>query len=84
MAIFQNNIDPRWGGVGKSVKFPSSTPIRLLLQEVRKTKNQQLLSRVQLTLDKMAAGGIYDQLGGGFHRYSTDQQWLVPHLKNAL
>ena len=81
---FKKNIDPFSGGLGDNVKFPSSTPIRLLLRQYQHKPDQQLLEKIQLTLDKMAAGGIYDQIGGGFHRYSTDPQWRVPHFEKML
>ena len=58
--------------------------LRLLLRRWRRSKDERLLAMVTTTLDRMAAGGIYDHLGGGFHRYSTDQQWLVPHFEKML
>ena len=59
-------------------------PIRLLLRHHRRTGDAEALQMATLTLEKMAAGGIYDQLGGGFHRYSTDARWLVPHFEKML
>lgn len=82
--FYQQQLDPQWGGIGQGIKFPSNTPVRLLLQQVLKTRDQDLTALVQLTLDKMASGGLFDQLGGGFHRYSTDRQWLVPHFEKML
>ncbi len=58
--------------------------LRLLLRVWRRTGERGLLEMVTLTLDKMAAGGMYDQLGGGFHRYSVDERWLVPHFEKML
>ena len=81
---FKANIDPVSGGIGDTVKFPANTPIRLLLRQYQHKTDPELLGKIQLTLDKMAAGGIYDQLGGGFHRYATDPQWRVPHFEKML
>jgi hypothetical protein len=77
--------DPRYGGMASgSNKFPPSMSMELLLREYRKNGDSTLLSAVELTLEKMANGGIYDHLGGGIHRYSTDPQWLVPHFEKML
>ncbi len=76
--------DPVNGGFGKSPKFPPSFQLVLLLREYQRTQNDTLLKAVTHTLDKMASGGMYDQLGGGFHRYSVDAQWLVPHFEKML
>ncbi|HEY5091574.1 MAG TPA: thioredoxin domain-containing protein [Polyangia bacterium] len=72
------------GGLEGAPKFPSSLPIRLLLRYHRRTGDADALRMAVLTLEKMAAGGIYDQIGGGFHRYSTDARWLVPHFEKML
>jgi uncharacterized protein YyaL (SSP411 family) len=77
-------VDLTWGGVGSAPKFPSSTPIRFLLRYYRRTGDEEALKAATLTLEKMAAGGIYDHVGGGFHRYSTDARWLVPHFEKML
>jgi uncharacterized protein YyaL (SSP411 family) len=77
-------FDPQHGGFGDAPKFPHPLDIRLLLRAYRRTGSQPLLALATITLDKMAAGGIYDHLGGGFHRYSTDAQWLVPHFEKML
>ena len=77
-------IDSTWGGIGARQKFPATTPIRFLLRHHRRTGDEEALRLALLTLDKMAAGGIYDQVGGGFHRYSTDPHWLVPHFEKML
>ena len=74
--------DTRHGGFGTAPKFPSVNLLRLFLQ--RSQKESALLEAVLDTLGHMASGGIYDQLGGGFHRYSTDGQWLVPHFEKML
>jgi uncharacterized protein YyaL (SSP411 family) len=76
--------DPTWGGVGRVTKFPSSLPIRFLLRYHRRTGDREALDLALLTLEKMAAGGIRDHLGGGFHRYSVDRRWLVPHFEKML
>ena len=76
--------DRKWGGAGRGTKFPSSIPIGLLLRESRRTGQEEGKPLALLTLDKMAAGGIRDHLGGGFHRYATDPRWLVPHFEKML
>lgn len=77
-------IDRRHGGLGTAPKFPHSTELRLLLRAAARTRNHDYRSLVELTLDHMIRGGIYDQLGGGFHRYSVDAHWLVPHFEKML
>jgi uncharacterized protein len=77
-------IDWREGGVGSAPKFPQPMNLDFLLRAYARTGNQRALDAVVLTLDKMALGGIYDQLGGGFHRYSVDAHWLVPHFEKML
>jgi uncharacterized protein YyaL (SSP411 family) len=72
------------GGLGGAPKFPSSLPVRLLLRYHRRTGDAEALRMATVTLEKMAAGGINDQIGGGFHRYSTDARWLVPHFEKML
>ncbi len=83
-SIFKQNFDPYFGGFGPAPKFPRSIDVSLLLRMYHRSKNPQLLSMAELTLEKMALGGMYDHLGGGFHRYSTDAQWLVPHFEKML
>jgi uncharacterized protein YyaL (SSP411 family) len=78
------NFDDRLGGFGDAPKFPNSAAILALLREYKRTKNEDCLRAATFTLRKMAEGGIYDHLGGGFHRYSTDEQWLVPHFEKML
>jgi uncharacterized protein YyaL (SSP411 family) len=76
--------DKEWGGFGKAPKFPQSFTINFLLRYSWFTGNQEALSQALLSLDKMIQGGIYDQLGGGFARYSTDAEWLAPHFEKML
>ena len=78
------SFDPVWGGFGAAPKFPRPAMLELLLRYHRRTGDARALQMVARTLDKMAAGGIYDQIGGGFHRYSTDARWLVPHFEKML
>ena len=78
------NADRRDGGFGRAPKFPQSFTIRFLLQHHFYFKNPEALELATLALDKMAAGGIYDQVGGGFARYSTDAEWLAPHFEKML
>src|SRR5262249_23031045 len=72
------------GGFGSAPKFPHSMDLQLLLRLWERRAREDLLQMVTLTLDKMAAGGIYDHLGGGFARYSVDERWLVPHFEKML
>jgi uncharacterized protein YyaL (SSP411 family) len=72
------------GGFGSSPKFPHPMDLRLLLRTWKRFGRADARDVAVLTLDKMAAGGIYDHLGGGFHRYSTDARWLVPHFEKML
>ncbi|HVU49517.1 MAG TPA: thioredoxin domain-containing protein [Polyangia bacterium] len=81
---FKRAFDTLEGGVRRAPKFPSNVPIRLLLRAHRRTGDAETLKMAELTLTKMAGGGMYDQLGGGFHRYSTDARWLVPHFEKML
>ncbi len=84
VAFFDQLFDERHGGVRRAPKFPSNLPVRLLLRHHRRTRSARSLEMAALTLEKMAAGGFHDQLGGGFHRYSTDSEWLVPHFEKML
>jgi uncharacterized protein YyaL (SSP411 family) len=77
-------FDPREGGFSPAPKFPPSGAISLLLRYHASSKDPDALAMVELTLDKMAGGGMYDHVGGGFHRYSTDALWLVPHFEKML
>ena len=80
----ERSFDPRFGGFGSAPKFPRTESLALLLRIHRRTGSGQALEMVTTTLDQMARGGLYDQLGGGFHRYSTDARWLVPHFEKML
>ena len=85
--LFENlmkSADKAWGGFGKAPKFPQTFSIQFLLRYYNVTKNRDALNQACLSLDKMIQGGIYDQLGGGFARYSTDNEWLVPHFEKML
>jgi uncharacterized protein len=77
-------LDPVHGGFGNKPKFPPSMALEFLLRHYHRTKDAGALKAVELTLDNMARGGMYDQLGGGFHRYSVDEKWLVPHFEKML
>ncbi len=81
---FLANADTVWGGFGKAPKFPQTFTITYLLQYYHFFKNDQALQQALLSLDKMIQGGIYDQIGGGFARYSTDEEWLAPHFEKML
>ncbi len=83
-AHYRSRFDPAHGGLGGAPKFPSSLPVRFLLRYHRRTQDAEALRMARVTLEKMAAGGMYDQVGGGFHRYSTDAEWLVPHFEKML
>lgn len=79
-----NNYDNQYGGFGSSPKFPMYQYLLFLLHYWKKTDEQKYLSILEKTLQKMRAGGIYDQLGWGFHRYSTDREWEMPHFEKML
>ena len=73
-----------YGGFGGAPKFPSPANLEFLLSEHERAPDESLLEMVTYTLDMMAYGGMYDQIGGGFHRYSVDAKWLVPHFEKML
>jgi uncharacterized protein len=77
-------FDPEWGGFGPAPKFPRPTLVELCLRHYRRTGSERSRQMALTTLDGMAAGGLYDHLVGGFCRYSTDSQWLVPHFEKML
>ncbi|MFO0707609.1 MAG: thioredoxin domain-containing protein [Nitrospira sp.] len=77
-------FDPVQGGFGEGPKFPTVPPLSVLLRNTYRTKDASHQEKVVHQLRKMAAGGIYDHLGGGFHRYSVDGQWLIPHFEKML
>ena len=78
------HCDPDEGGIGDAPKFPNVPVFALLLRHHQATRRAELLQAVTRTLTAMARGGIHDQLGGGFHRYSVDAHWLVPHFEKML
>jgi uncharacterized protein YyaL (SSP411 family) len=84
VADLKSRFDARWGGFGAAPKFPPHASLALLLREHARTDDPELLKMVTTTLDRMADGGMYDQIGGGFSRYSTDERWLVPHFEKML
>jgi uncharacterized protein YyaL (SSP411 family) len=77
-------FDPHNGGFGSQPKFPHSSALDLLLEVAMSRDNEQARDAFVVTMDKMARGGVYDQLAGGFHRYSVDEQWIVPHFEKML
>ncbi|MGZ5505922.1 MAG: thioredoxin domain-containing protein, partial [Limisphaerales bacterium] len=81
---FKQEFDPTNGGFGDAPKFPRPSQPLFLLRYASRAKDQQAIQMVLQTCDRMAAGGMYDQLGGGFARYSVDAQWLVPHFEKML
>src|SRR5207248_391297 len=86
----RDRIDDKYGGIGdkahgfRGTKFPSPPSMFALLRAAKRDKDAELAKLITLTLTKMAEGGIYDQLGGGFHRYSTERTWTVPHFEKML
>jgi uncharacterized protein YyaL (SSP411 family) len=78
------HVDREHGGLGGAPKFPHTQALQLFLRQYAKTGRRELLDAVALTCDRMAAGGMYDHIGGGFHRYSVDERWLVPHFEKML
>src|SRR5262245_5576731 len=80
----ERSFDYRHGGFGGAPKFPHPMDLQVLLRLWKRHHRAGFLEMVATTLDKMAAGGIYDHLGGGFHRYSVDERWLVPHFEKML
>ena len=81
---YQTRFDSVNGGLQGAPKFPSSLPVRFLFRYFQRFKNAEALNMATQTLDKMAAGGLHDHVGGGFHRYATDEKWLVPHFEKML
>ena len=79
-----SRFDSAHGGFGGAPKFPQPMNLEFLLRYHHRTGDSNALNMVDLTLTRMASGGIYDQLGGGFHRYATDDRWLVPHFEKML
>jgi uncharacterized protein len=83
-AVLESSLhlfDEHNGGFGQSPKFPHASAVDLLLERYQSTRDPHLLHVAERTLEAMALGGVYDQLGGGFHRYSVDERWCVPHFE---
>jgi uncharacterized protein len=83
-ALFKREYDPHFGGFGAAPKFPRPSQPAFLLRYGTRTGDNEAVKMVLHTCERMAAGGMYDQLGGGFARYSVDEQWLVPHFEKML
>jgi uncharacterized protein YyaL (SSP411 family) len=83
-AAFKGEYDPKFGGFGGAPKFPRPSQPLFLLGESARSNDREGVNMVLHTCERMAAGGIYDQIGGGFARYSVDAQWLVPHFEKML
>jgi uncharacterized protein len=82
--VFRRTFDSKLGGFGNAPKFPRPSVLNFLLRYYASTGRQEALDMVLLTLREMAKGGMHDQLGGGFHRYSVDERWFVPHFEKML
>ena len=82
--VFRRTFDPQLGGFGGAPKFPRPAVFNFLLRHQIRSKNREAVDMVLLTLREMAKGGMHDQLGGGFHRYSVDERWFVPHFEKML
>ena len=83
-SIFRRSFDSRLGGFGGAPKFPRPSVYHFLMRYHKRTGNAEARDMVLLTLREMARGGMHDQLGGGFHRYSVDERWFVPHFEKML
>ncbi|GIV96795.1 MAG: thioredoxin domain-containing protein [Herpetosiphonaceae bacterium] len=82
--MLSRQFDENYGGFGRAPKFPQPMALEVVLRHYHRTGAERALAMLQRTLTEMAYGGIYDQLGGGFHRYSVDERWLVPHFEKML
>ncbi len=82
--IFAKQFDPVWGGFGGAPKFPSPHNLLFLMRYAKEEQERDALHMAETTLNAMAKGGIHDHIGGGFSRYSTDGQWLIPHFEKML
>ena len=82
--VFEKSYDRLHGGFGSAPKFPRPIALEFLLRHYHRTRNASVLGMVLETLRQMARGGIYDQIGGGFHRYAVDAEWRVPHFEKML
>jgi uncharacterized protein YyaL (SSP411 family) len=78
------NFDPKWGGFSKAPKFPRPGELHFLLREYARNGQDVVRDMALFSLDKMASGGVRDQIGGGFCRYSVDEQWAIPHFEKML
>ncbi len=83
-SVFRRTFDTRYAGFGDAPKFPRPVTLNFLLRYYARTRNQEALDMATATLRAMAKGGMYDQLGGGFHRYAVDARWFVPHFEKML
>ena len=83
-ASIVESLDTEWGGFGRSPKFPRPSVLTFLMRHSLRMGDGDALHAVTLTLDRMSEGGMYDHVGGGFHRYSVDRFWLVPHFEKML
>lgn len=83
-AQFLERFDPKYGGFGEAPKFPTPHNLLFLMEYAKKEKREEALKMVEKTLSQMYRGGIFDHVGGGFSRYSTDEKWLVPHFEKML
>ena len=79
-----SRFDSKLGGFGTAPKFPPHDMLAVLIDQYRRTQQKPILEMIDTTLRQMAGGGVYDQIGGGFHRYSTDARWLLPHFEKML
>ena len=84
VAVLRSHFDREHGGFGGAPKFPPASTLEFLLRMHHGRASDEALAMTRLTLDRMAAGGMYDHVGGGFHRYSVDAVWLVPHFEKML
>ena len=84
VANIMSAYDEMSGGYSQAPKFPNEPILYFLLNHLEHGADNDVLNSLQYTLDAMSRGGLYDQIGGGFHRYSTDNQWLVPHFEKML
>ncbi len=84
LRTLDSQFDARWGGFGAAPKFPHPTDLMLLLRQYRCAGDARAGEMLRLTLQRMAEGGLYDQIGGGFCRYSVDERWEIPHFEKML
>ena len=83
-SLYAQSFDPRWGGFGQAPKFPTPHNLLFLLRYARLTGDDHARAMAERTLEGMYRGGLFDHVGGGFARYSTDEMWLVPHFEKML